>query len=354
MYFTKPFNKRLKTGRGFSEVNGIRFNTEFSDINIYCRQKNLILFESVKLKIKFALIYALTALKVNKAIWFKEKVYIGPFVGEFGNFLGHVLPLIGYLSKNGVEVHFCGLELFRPFCVDENGIEIVRFYPLRNIFMETTVGTNFGAVPADVQKEIQLFYDGAKGKGMLIDLRNEFFYWFVFRDFTAKGRAYFHNLKRSFINKTKFEDKSCVLFPRSKGARESKNNGKEWDYDEIIKVLAQSFDKIYVLGHPAFVKEVSAHPKVEVKFSNDNKALVSICSNADCIISQHSGVVYLSTLFQIPYVLMYKGGSAPSDIGSLNNSLYYLNSVKKPYQIEFCYDLKNLNPIIASILKNKK
>ena len=110
MYFTKPFNKNLKSGKGFSEVNGIRFQTEFSDINNYCRQNKLTLFDRVKLKLKSVLIYVITDLKVKKAIWFKEKVYLGPFVGEFGNFLGHTLPLIGYLSKNGVEVHFCGLE----------------------------------------------------------------------------------------------------------------------------------------------------------------------------------------------------------------------------------------------------
>jgi hypothetical protein len=354
MYFTKPFNKNLKSGKGFSEVNGIRFQTEFSDINNYCRQNKLTLFDRVKLKLKSVLIYVITDLKVKKAIWFKEKVYLGPFVGEFGNFLGHTLPLIGYLSKNGVEVHFCGLELFRPFCVDDNGIETVIFYPLRDIFMETTMGTNFGAMPADVQQEINLFYEEAATRGVLIDLRDNFFYWFVFRDFVAKGSAFFYAIKENNITPFESNTRSCVLFPRSKGAKESKNNGQEWDYDEVITSLVDSFDKIYVLGHPAFVKNVRPHPKVELKFSNDNKELVKICSNADCIISQHSGVIYLSTLFQVPYVLLYKGGSVPSEIGSLNNTLYYLNSVKKPYQIEFCYDLKNLNPIIASILKNKK
>ena len=354
MYFTKPFNKNLKSGKGFSEVNGIRFPTEFGDINTYCSQNNLSRINRFKLKFKFALIYALTLLKVKNAILQKNKVYLGPFVGEFGNFLGHVLPLIGYLHKNGVEVHFCGLNLFRPFVVDENGSSLVVFHGLRDIYNETKVAANFGVMPIDVQQEVNLFYEEAAKGGVLIDLRDSFFYWFVFRDFVAKGRAFFYAIKENNITPFESNTRSCVLFPRSKGAKESKNNGQEWDYDEVITSLVDSFDKIYVLGHPTFVKNVRPHPKVELKFSNDNKELVKICSNADCIISQHSGVIYLSTLFQVPYVLLYKGGSVPSEIGSLNNTLYYLNSVKKPYQIEFCYDLKNLNPIIALILKNKK
>lgn len=354
MYFTKPFNKNLKSGKGFSEVSGIRFQSEFSDVNRFCRLHKLSMFDSAKLKLKLVLVYALNIFRIKKSIWLKQKLFIGPFVGEFGNFLGHALPFISFLHKKGIEVHFCGLELFRPFLIDYNGNEIVNFYGLRDVYNTTKVSTNSGEMPKDVQKEMALFYQKAAREGVLIDLRNDFFYYFVFRDFVAKGRAFNYNIKKNFQLSAKKTDRSCVLFPRAKGAAETKNNGKEWDYNEVVHVLAECFDKIYVLGHPAFVRGVNPHPKVETKFSTDNKELIQICSNVDCIVSQHSGVIYLCTLFEVPYVMLYGGGTSPADIGSFNNSLYFLNSVKKPYQIEFCYYLNNLKPIIAQILKDKQ
>ena len=91
MYFTKPFNKNLKSGKGFSEVNGIRFPTEFGDINTYCSQNNLSRINRFKLKFKFALIYALTLLKVKNAILQKDFVILSQIVEQDSNLMHSVM-----------------------------------------------------------------------------------------------------------------------------------------------------------------------------------------------------------------------------------------------------------------------
>ena len=92
-------------------------------------------------------------------------------------------------------------------------------------------------------------------------------------------------------------------------------------YNELIKKLANHYDLIYIVGHPSFVRGINDHQKVINMISSDNKKMLEVCANANCLISQHSGVIYLSAILQKPYVLLYKGGKSPSDIGSFNNTL---------------------------------
>jgi len=64
-----------------------------------------------------------------------KKCCVGPFVGEFGHMLIHVLPFLNYLYLEGIKTTFCGHENQKVFCQDENGNStVVDYHGLPNYF----------------------------------------------------------------------------------------------------------------------------------------------------------------------------------------------------------------------------
>src|SRR5215212_5636387 len=109
----------------------------------------------------------------------KKECYFGPFTGEFGHLLGHNLPFISYLYSKGVKVHFCGMEIHRPFFVDEKGSQIVETYlPVRDFFDQSLPNCNTAEGPEDINSITARFIDKAKNSGLPYWDNSEFNYYF--------------------------------------------------------------------------------------------------------------------------------------------------------------------------------
>ena len=94
----------------------------------------------------------------KKAIQLKE-CYVGPFIGEFGNFLLHLLPFISYLHKQDVKIHYCGMANQTPFLIDESGSSLLfEFVELRDFFHEVRPsGNSIEFLPEDVDIQVKGF-----------------------------------------------------------------------------------------------------------------------------------------------------------------------------------------------------
>jgi hypothetical protein len=300
----------------------------------------------IKFWLKIYILKFRTRLKLGWVLLVKE-VYVGPFKGEFGNFLGHTLPFLMFLHKKGVKIHFCGFEILAPFLVDDKGNSIVKnFYGLRDLYKEAPPTMNSAKVPVDVEKAIIDFKSKANNKWTYFDLDDAFFYFFIYRQFVAEGHSFMYDLSKVYKSENEY---ACAIFPRAKGAEVTKNNGEAWNYQEVIDVLKPVFSKVYVVGHPAHVLAISNQHGVEVVVSSDNLQMLKACSNAQCIISPHSGVVYLAPLLRKRFILLYKGGNKIEDIGSIQNTRYYLNSLSGNDFVQYCFSLEELKANIKTI-----
>jgi hypothetical protein len=242
----------------------------------------------------------------RKALREKE-CYYGPFKGEFGHFLLHNLPFISHLYKEGVKIHYCGMELHRAFLVDDKGNSLVHTYhPLRDFFAEVPSSSNETIAPPDVQKEIEVFYDNARRSGKaFLDIGDNDMYWYVFRNWQLKpGRQHAFNIEK--VYKT-VQENSCVIFPRKKGNAFTPNNGGPWDYLEIARMVSPYFDKIYITGHPSMSAELESEGKIEVCLSTNNKVVIEKCCNASLIITQHSGAVHIGSYTNTDVLLIFNG-----------------------------------------------
>lgn len=257
--------------------------------------------------------YALIVLKAyydiltfyRKALRDKE-CYYGPFKGEFGHLLLHTTPFLMYLYKRGVKIHFCGLEIGKPFLIDDKGNSIIyKFYPLRDFYAEVPPSMNIVTPPPDVQKEIEAFQQIARssGKGYL-NIADHDMYWFVFRNWQLRGRQYMYPLQRFY--KTS-DERSCVIFPRKKGNAYTPNNGGPWDYMRIARLVSPYFDKVYITGHPSMSADMQSEGNIEVCVSADNHVVLEKCSNASLIITQHSGAVHMGSYANTKVLMIFNG-----------------------------------------------
>ncbi len=264
----------------------------------------------------------------------KKECYYGPFKGEFGHFLSHNLPFLSYLHSRGVKIHYCGMQLHEPFLLDENGNSLIHSYhKLRDFFAEVAPRLNKVTPPDDVQKEIELFEAKARKSGLPFwNIGDGYYYWFIHRSWLLKGNHQLYN-NLSKVYRTKNE-RSCVIFPRSKGAASSVNNGENWNYDELAELLSPHFDTVYVTGHPSQTIAVRERGNIQLCISADNRVVLECCSNASLIVTQHSGAVYLADYVPAQVLIIYKGGK---QIGSLVNTIRFRGkrAVSKPFHCAF-------------------
>lgn len=277
--------------------------------------------------------FAKTWIKLWKTLRRKE-CYYGPFKGEFGHFLAHNLPFLAYLHSKGVKIHYCGMQLHAPFLVDEKGQSMTASYhALRDFFAEVTPKLNRVVPPEDVQREIAVFHQKAISSGLPYwNINDEYYYWFIHRSWLLKGN-HLHYPDLSKVYRTK-QERSCVIFPRSKGAAASLNNGEAWDFDELAELVSPYFDKVYITGHPSQTIAVKERGNIQLCISADNRVVLETCSNASLIITQHSGAVYLSDYVPAQVLIIYKGGKR---IGSLVNTIRFRGkcAVSKPFHYAF-------------------
>ena len=82
--------------------------------------------------------------RLYKQTLVKKECYVGPFWGEFGNFLSSFLPFVMHLSENGVKVNVICLEHYKPFFKTAEGNYIYNeFHSLFKALFESLPSGNY-------------------------------------------------------------------------------------------------------------------------------------------------------------------------------------------------------------------
>ncbi|MBI4930129.1 MAG: hypothetical protein HY841_05155 [Bacteroidetes bacterium] len=315
----------------------------FSDNRKYADACGYKGFERWKYFLKIRRGYFHASWKLFLAIFFK-RCYYGPFKGEFGNFLGHNLPFLAYLHSKGVKIYYCGMLLHKSFLVDENGKSIIyKWYGLRDFFKEVSPQQNITIPPADVQIEIDKFEKEAKSSIFpFFNIGDPYYYWFIHRTWMLKG--FMKTIDFGKIYKSKKKN-SVVIFPRSKGSKSTSNNGYPWDWEEVVQTVKPYFEKVYVLGHPAFSSAIQSHENVEVIITDDNSKIIEKCCNSNLIITQHSGTCYLGEYTNTQVLIIFKG---KFPIVGINDSIVFKEFIGKKYPFEFAFSLQEIEEYVKN------
>ena len=330
-----------------SSVSGYDFPYYLSDNDGYVKSNNIKGLALLKFKTKLKIQFKLVEKRLQETLK-KGYCYYGPFKGEFGHFTAHTLPFLMYLHKHKVKIIYCGLELHKPFMIDELGNSIIHeFIPLRDFFAEVSPSSNNTIPPEDVQKEIKAFEKKATSSEYPFwNIGDDFYYWFIHRNWLLENHTHVYNIGKYYAGK---KENTCCVFPRSKGAAKSHNNGERWDYEDLILKLTPYFDRVYVCGHPAQVKDLNLdHPKVEIAVSADNTLMLQKTSKSNLIITQHSGVNNVGEYVNTQVLIIYKGGKSVSDIGSMNNTLKFRKALGDKLPLAFAFNEEE----IISFVKN--
>ena len=277
-----------------------------------------------------------------------KECFYGPFKGEFGHFLLHNLPFLSHLHERGIKIHYCGMELHRPFLVNNEGESIIfKYYPLRDFFSEKAPSMNCVLPPDDVQKEIDTFVETAQAARLpFLNLLDHNMYWFVFRNWQLNGRQFKYNLDQVYKSSA---EHSAVIFPRKKGAVFTLNNGGAWDYQEIASSLKPFFDKIYITGHPSMSANLREDEKIIVCLSADNSVILEKCSNASLILSQHSGAIHLGSYTNTNVLLIFNG--TPPILGLSDSLRFRKNIDQRP--LNYAFNIDEIREKSAEISKEK-
>jgi hypothetical protein len=287
---------------------------DYSDNDYFAKQyKGLAL---LKFRLKIWLNFRKAEKRLKETLQ-KKECYYGPFKGEFGHFLAHNLPFLSYLHSKGVKIHYCGMALHKPFLVDENKQSIIAdFRELRDFFAEVSPSSNNTVPPPDVREEIKKWQQEAEASGLpYFNIDDEYYYWFIHRNWLLKGpytKAY--RLDKAYGVK---KENSVAVFPRSKGAKTSRNNGGPWDYKALVEMLSKYFDKVYVCGHPSQVLSLEPHGNIEMCVTADNAIIIEKSAKSRLIITQHSGVNNIGEYTDTQVLIIYKG---EKPIGSMQNT----------------------------------
>ncbi len=315
----------------------------------------------IKLKIYTKILYPLKirgykarwTILLYKTLWLK-KCYFGPYTGEFGHLLGHNLPFIAYLYSKGVKVEFCGMEIHKPFFVDESGNPIVHSYlALRDFFAEYPPSCNLATgLPQDVKEVVNPFVERAKKSFYPYwDNSDRDIYFYYFRWWIWKKQL----LKTFDLSKVYKTDNrtSLVIFPRKWNANfpdkvddQTRNNGLNWNYYDVSRLASKYFEKVYVIGHPVFTKvDFDSYDNVEVILTNNNQLILEKCSNAGLIITQHSGTVYLGEYTNTRVLIIYNGGR---QIGDIEMTTTFKQSLGNKYDFQFAFSMEEIEQFLSA------
>jgi hypothetical protein len=286
----------------------------------------------------------------------RKECYFGPLIGEFGHLLGHNLPFIAYLYSKGVKVHFCGMDIHRPFFVNEQGNEIVETYlPVRDFFDQALPNCNTAPGPDDIKTITDNFISKAKKSGLPYWDNSEFDYYFdYFRWWTLrKGLLKVFDLSK--VYKTA-RTSSVVIFPRKMNVTlqsdvQLRNNGEQWDYFRIAKLASERFDRVYVIGHPSFSDvNFDSFDNVVVSITNNNSLILKLCSNAKLIVSQHSGSVYLGEYTNTPVLVIYKGGRV---IGNMDITKQFKAGLGNKHEFKYAFSYDEIGSFFNAMTHEK-
>jgi len=314
-------------------------NVKFADVNKYKGLKRWRYYFKIRRG------YLLASWKLFLALVFK-RCYYGPFKGEFGNFLGHNLPFLTYLYSKRVKIYYCGMLLHKPFLVDENGNNIIyKYYDLRDFFKEVSPKQNNTVPPHDVEIEIDKFEQEAKKSFYpFFNIGNPYYYWFIHRTWMLGKFMKTTDFQKAY--KTKDEN-AVVIFPRSKGARSSPNNGEPWNWEEVVRTVKPYFDKVYVVGHPAFSSPIQSYENVETVITDDNSKVLEKCCNSRLIITQHSGTCYLGEYTNTQVLIIFQG---KFPILGVNDSIIFKAFIGTKFPLAFAFSLSEIEEYLKNFL----
>jgi len=298
-------------------------------------------------------------LKINylySATLIFKKCYFGPFTGEFGHLLGHNLPFIAFLHSKGVKINFCGMELHKPFFVDDKGNSIVSSYlSLRDFYSESAPNCNMATEPEDIGQLTSSFIKRAKKSIYPYwDNRDHHYYFYFFRWWIMK-KGYTKAFELNKVYSTGKRD-SVVIFPRKWNTMMDPkvqliNNGKPWNYMQVAKIASEYFEKVYVIGHPAFSSvDFESFDNIKVCITQDNEQILRICSASKMIITPHSGSVYLGEYTDTPVLVIYQGGSA---IGNIEITKQFKNSLGSKHDFRFAFSYEEIAEQFEKIADEK-
>lgn len=279
-----------------------------------------------------------------KTFFYKE-CYFGPFVGEFGHLLSHVIPFISYLHSKGIKVHYCGPEIHYPYFFDnDNKLIVNSFQKLRDFYSEVSPIANDQIFPDDVKKDINNFINKAQSSGLPFwDIRTREFYWNTFCRWEYLNG--FIKIYRPENKKNINTESSVVVFARKKGEY-SPVRGEDWDFQELVNEIKSLVPKVYVLGHPAFSHIIEETDNVEVTLTSDNSLILEKCKKADLIINQLSGTHYLGIYADTRVLLLLKGEIDNSNIQKDNK---FRKKLKEKYPLEYAYSLEDVKSVVANL-----
>jgi len=237
-----------------------------------------------------------------------EKVcYVGPFAGEFGHMLIHVLPFVSYLYLKGVNIYFCGFGNQEVFFQDETGWPITHKYTRMPTFSDTGVpdGNNLDRITNhEVASMCNEFIAQAVTSGAaFFDISNPFKYKEFFLWWLGSGYGKLFNLRKLF-NPHNITRNLITFYSRTKV--HTGVTGPEWDVDEVIKILAKHCEGILVAGHSDQSRAIR-HPQVLNCVTSNNKEILTNMCVSKLIVSYNSGTAYIPRLFRIPGIVIHKG-----------------------------------------------
>ncbi len=328
------------------EQIGRVFNLSPEDIMTFNVKKitKLVEIDLIKIRLKWHVNIFIGNVKSYSKLYLTlltKPCYYGPFKGEIGHLLSHSVPFLSYLHSKGVKIHYCGMEIFKPFLVDEKGNLIVTtYYPLRDFFGEVPPRSNKAIPPADVQQEIEKFKQEAKKKIFIPfwNIDNDFFWFSVHRKWLLKGpymKTY--NLEKVYGNK---KEKSVVLCTRkTKTTDFDANLGTPWNYKEIAQAIKPYFTKIYLVGHPSMSDEIEADGSIESCITNDNKIILEKCARSQLIITPRSGINFIGEYTNTKVLIIFNGKGPIKD---MDTTLLFRKHVGNKYPLEFAYSTEEI------------
>ena len=261
----------------------------------------------------------------------KKECYFGPFVGEFGHLLSHVIPFISYLNELDVKVNYMGPEIHKPLFKSSKSSYIINNYEgLRDFYSEVSPDCNNQYYPDDIGEIIEKFKLDARNSGLPFwDISSRKFYWIGFCKWMYERNHYHTYSFNNFLKKNQI-----TIFARKKGDH-SPVRGSNWNFQSVInKIIHETNLDIKVLGHPAFSHNFKSSERVKVILTSDNQLILDECKKSKFIINQLSGTHYLGIYCDTPVILLMKGPDI--DYSNFIKDLNYRLKLNPKSKIQIC------------------
>lgn len=241
---------------------------------------------------------------LNEALEQKE-CYYGPFAGEFGWLLAHILPFMSYLYSKGVRIHFCGNDGQESLCIDDEGNHLYASYTSVPYFFDKSApnGNVINLVPLENRKVIDEFVAEAKDSHKpFFDISSIDKFDTLWEFWYAKKYGFYYNLNKYF-NPDGIIHNRISLYTRNKPYGKA---GEVWNIPDIIEAIESFCDEIVIVGNPNQSFELN-HPKVRNIVTRNNAKIFNAVSTSKLVLSPNSGSAYVARILQVPQIIYMKG-----------------------------------------------